>query len=158
MTVIYSNTNGGDILLTKNWAKGLLHRLGYVKRRVSSKAKVSVPEFEANKAQFVFDVKSIIEMEEIPKELVINWNHTGIHYIPVSNWTMAKEGSKSAGTEYKRQITAVFANTIAGDFLCPQIIYSGTRRLPTVPFPKGWHVTYTENHGLMRRPQRTTST
>ncbi len=33
-------------------------------------------------------------MEEIPSELVINWDHTGIHYVPVSNWTMAKEGSK----------------------------------------------------------------
>lgn len=64
---------------------------------------------------------------------------------------MAKEGSKRieiAGTEDKRQITAVFANTMAGNFLCPQIIYSGKtqRCLPTVQFPKGWHVTYTENH------------
>ena len=64
---------------------------------------------------------------------------------------MAKEGSKRieiAGAEDKRQITAVFANTMAGDFLCPQIIYSGktSRCLPTVTFPKGWHVTYTENH------------
>ena len=71
--------NGGHILLTKNWAKSLLHRLGYVKRPASSKAKVSVPEFEAHKDQFAFDVKSIIE---IPKELVINWDHTGIHYVP----------------------------------------------------------------------------
>ena len=68
-------------------------------------------------------MKSIIEIEEIPKKLVINnWDHTRIHYVPKSNWTMAKEGSKHieiAGAEDKRQITAVFANTMVGDFLCP---------------------------------------
>lgn len=143
--------NGGYLSLTKNWAKSLLHRLGYVKRRASSKAKVTVADFEAFKSQFVFDVKTIIEMEEIPSELVINWDHTGIHYVPVSSWTMAKEGSKRIeifGTDDKRQITAVFADTLAGDFLYPQVIYAGktSRCLPSVQFPAGWHVTYTENH------------
>jgi hypothetical protein len=33
----------------------------------------------------VFDV-TFAEMEEIPKELIISWDHMG--------WTMAKEGSK----------------------------------------------------------------
>ena len=27
-------------------------------------------------------------MEEIPDELVINWDQTGIKYVPVSQWTM----------------------------------------------------------------------
>ena len=35
-----------------------------------------------------------MEMEEIPRQLLINWDHTGIQYVPVSAWTMAKEGSK----------------------------------------------------------------
>ncbi len=140
--------NGGHISLTKNC---LLQRMGYVKRRASSKAKVTVSDFEAYKSQFVYDINTIIEMEEIPTELVINWDHTGIHYVPISSWTMAKEGSKRIeifGADDKRQITAVFANTMAGDFLYPQIIYAGktSRCLPLAPFPKGWHVTYTENH------------
>ncbi len=46
------------------------------------------------KAQFVFDVTSIIEMEELPPDLFINWDHMGIHYVPVSNWTLAGKGSK----------------------------------------------------------------
>ena len=66
----------------------------FVKRRTCTKAKVSLPDFERFKAQFVFDVKAVIEMEEIPSELVINWDQTGIHYVLVSSWTMAKEGSK----------------------------------------------------------------
>ena len=34
--------NGGHIDLTKHWAKYLLSRMGFVKRRVNSKAKVTV--------------------------------------------------------------------------------------------------------------------
>ena len=50
--------------------------------------------FEECKTQFVYDVKAIMELEEIPDELVIIWDHTGIGYIPVSNWTMEAEGNK----------------------------------------------------------------
>ena len=68
-----------------------------------------MPEFAAHKTQFAFDVKSIIEMEEIPLGI---GSQLGSHRNPlcaVSRWTMAKEGSKRieiAGTEDKRQITA----------------------------------------------------
>ena len=142
--------NGGHINITKGWAKSFLDRMGYVKRRASTRAKVSPADFEALKNQFLFDVKIVVEME-IPKALVINWDHTGIHYVPVSSWTMAKEGSKRveiAGINDKRQITAVFANTMSSDFLPPQIIYAGktSRCLPSVQFPDDWHVTYTQNH------------
>ena len=47
--------NGGGISLTKDWPKSLLHRMGMVKRRVSTKAKVSVNEFEKLKAEFFLD-------------------------------------------------------------------------------------------------------
>ncbi len=100
--------NGGHIACSKSWAKSFLGRLGYVKRRVSTKAKVTVADFDAYKAQFIFDIQAIVELEEIPPDLIINWDHTGIHYVPVSNWTLAKEGSKRieiAGSDDKRQIT-----------------------------------------------------
>ena len=38
--------NGGHISLTKNWAKYVTKRMGFVKRRASSTAKVSVNDFE----------------------------------------------------------------------------------------------------------------
>ncbi len=64
---------------------------------------------------------------------------------------MAMEGSKRVeivGIDDKRQITAVFGCTLKGDFLPPQIIYSGKtqRCVPTINFPSDWHVTYTPNH------------
>ena len=143
--------NGGHISLTKTWAKYLMHRMGFVKRRASTKAKVSVSDFEALKAQFIYDIQVVVEMEDIPGELVVNWDQTGIHYVPVSSWTMEKGGSKRveiAGIDDKRQITAVFAGTLVGDFLPPQLIYQGKTKksLPSVEFPSNWHVTYTDNH------------
>ena len=59
----------------------LIQLMKFVKRRASTTAKVSPLDFEQCKAQFVFDVKAMIEMEEIPSELVINWDQTGIHYV-----------------------------------------------------------------------------
>ena len=49
----------------------------------------------------------------------------------------------------KRQITAVFAGSLSGDFLPPQLLYEGktTRCLPCFQFPPTWNVvTYTANH------------
>ena len=53
-----------------------MERMGFVKRRASTKAKVSVSDFQQLKVQFVIDVKVVIEMEEILGELVINWDQT----------------------------------------------------------------------------------
>uniref|UniRef100_A0A1X7TX50 DDE-1 domain-containing protein n=1 Tax=Amphimedon queenslandica TaxID=400682 RepID=A0A1X7TX50_AMPQE len=94
-------------------------------------------------------------MEEIPHELVINWDHMGINYIPVSNLTMAEgvHRVKIVGLGNKRQLTVVFACSLNGDFLPPQVIYAGKtpRCLPSVSFPKSWHVTFTENHWANER-------
>ena len=48
----------------------------------------------------------------------------------------------------KRQLTAVFAGTMKGDFLPPQLIYQGktSKSLPSVEFPPEWHITFSENH------------
>ena len=81
------------------------------------KAKVSLQEFDRLKVQFLFDVKVVMEIEEIPPELVINWDQTSIHYVPVSSCTMAKLGSKRveiASIDDKRQTTAVFGGSMAG--------------------------------------------
>ena len=70
----------------------------------------------------------VVSMDEIPKELIINFDQTGIHYVPVSNWKMAEEGAKRVelvGKDDKRQLTAVFAGSMSGEFLPPQLVYQG---------------------------------
>lgn len=67
-------------------------------------------------------------MEDIPHDLLINWDHTGINYVSVSNWTMAAEGSKRievARLSDKHQLTVVYIALMTGDFLPPQVIYAG---------------------------------
>ena len=44
---------------SKSWARSFLGRLGFVKRRASTKAKVTAADLDAHKAQFVFDIQYI---------------------------------------------------------------------------------------------------
>ena len=143
--------NGGHVVLTKEWARNILHRLGYVKRKSNSKAKVIPDDFTQLKSNFLADIHAIVEMEEIPPALTLNWDHTGLKYVPVSSWTMAKEGSKRveiSGIDDKRQITALFTVSLDGSFLSIQLIYCGKLRacLPPTKFPSDWHITYSHNH------------
>ena len=66
---------------------------GLSRDRSLQKLNFSVDEFEEHKLQFFFDTKAIIKMEDIPESLIINWDHTGIHYVPVGAFTMEKEGT-----------------------------------------------------------------
>ena len=80
-------------------------------------------------------------MNEIPPSLVINWDQTGIDYVPVSSWIMEMEGSKRievAGIDDKQLLTAVFAASLVGHFLLLQLVCKGKtpKCLPTtVKFP-----------------------
>ena len=90
-------------------------------------------------------------MDEIPTDMIINWDQTSINYIPVASWTMESEGSKKVeiiAKDDKRQIMAVLAGSLKRDFLPFQIIYEGktSRCLPAVKFPPDWHATFGENH------------
>ena len=81
-----------------------------------------------------------MEFDEIPMDMIVNWDHTGINYVPVSSWTMAAEGSKRVeigGLTDKRQITLVVAGSMNGDILPFQVLYSGKkgRCLPNINFP-----------------------
>ena len=129
-----------------------MSRIGFVKRWVTTKAKPSITAtFEESKAQFIFDIKAIIALEEIPNSLVLNWDQTAVRYVPVSSWTMEKVGAKRVeiiGSDERRQMTALFTVSMAGDFLAPQLIYQGkpVKCHPKVNFPPDWSVTHTETH------------
>ena len=38
------------------------------------------------KSQFLSDINALVEMEEIPTAAIINWDHTGIKYVPIGGW------------------------------------------------------------------------
>ena len=77
--------NGGYTEITKSWAQRLLERMNLVKRKGTTAVKVLPSNFEKLKKQFLSDVCSTVIMEDIPEELIVNWDQTGLKYVPVSN-------------------------------------------------------------------------
>ena len=67
--------------MTKDWAKYLLHRMGFVKRKATTKDKVDIKEFEEIKRLFLLDVNNVVQMDEICNDMIVNWDQTGINYI-----------------------------------------------------------------------------
>uniref|UniRef100_A0A1X7V892 DDE-1 domain-containing protein n=1 Tax=Amphimedon queenslandica TaxID=400682 RepID=A0A1X7V892_AMPQE len=137
--------------LTKAWAKYFLSRINFVKRKETMKAQILPSDFQSFRLQVVQDVKGGVTMEDIPSQLIINWDQTGLNYVPMSEWTMEKRGTKRVpitGISNNRQITAVFGGTSSGNFLPMQLVYQGKtiKCLPPVTFPAEWDVTYSENH------------
>ncbi len=65
------------------------------------------------KEQFLFGV---VEMEEIPPELIFNWDQTAISIVPGSSWTMELKGTTRIGISDKRQITALFVEQLHVSF------------------------------------------
>uniref|UniRef100_A0A8W8P487 DDE-1 domain-containing protein n=1 Tax=Magallana gigas TaxID=29159 RepID=A0A8W8P487_MAGGI len=51
------------------------------------------------------------------------------------------------GLDDKRQVTVVFAGTLSGDFLAPQVIYQGNTSAchPEYDFPLAWNITHSPN-------------
>ena len=108
-------------------------------------------EFEVMKQQFLADIAAEVIISEIPHDLVINWDPTGINIIPTGDWTMHMSGEKIvpiAACDDKQEITAVLAATVTGKSLKPQLLYKGTTKgcHPTVEFPSGWDIWHSANY------------
>ena len=73
--ILLKNPTLSSNLLTKEWAKYLLKRMGLVKRKGNTKAKAKVEIEKLNKVRKLFhqDIRNVIVMDEVPAELVVNW-------------------------------------------------------------------------------------
>ena len=77
-------------------------------------------DLQTLKELFLPDIKNVVSLDDMPPALIVNWDQTGINYVPVSSWTMESEGLKRVelvGKDDKRQITAVFGCSLMGDLL-----------------------------------------
>ncbi len=143
---------GSHIDLSYSWWYPLVRRMKFVKRKATTaKSKFSGQQFSTLKRAFLRDVALTVEMEDIEPELIVNWDQTGLKIVPVSSWTINEKGAKRVeivGLTDKRQITAVFCGSLTGEFLPPQLIYTGkTRRChPRFKFPNDWSITHSANH------------
>ena len=98
-------------------------------------------DFAEVKRSVLRSVVETVTLEEIPPELILNWDHTRIMIIPSSSWTMHEWGVRRVeltGLKDKRQITAVFCGSIQGDFLPIQLIYKGTTNVVFLVITSQW--------------------
>ena len=72
--------NGGHIILRKSWAKYLLETMDFVKCHATTKHVPNLHNFDCLRDQYLLDVKAVVQLEEIPDSLIINWDQTGINY------------------------------------------------------------------------------
>ena len=87
------------------------------------------------------DIKAEVLMNDVPCQLVFNWDQTAVHYVPTGQWIMHRYKKKIipiANSDDKHQITAVLAVTLTGEFLPTQLIYLRKTQHchPKVPFLK----------------------
>ena len=81
---------GGHVELNRHWAYLLLHRMNFVQRKMTTtKSKYAIADFDRLKMEFLEDVVATVEMEEIPMELILNWDQTGIRMsqVTIGPWT-----------------------------------------------------------------------
>jgi uncharacterized protein Yka (UPF0111/DUF47 family) len=88
--------NGGGIDITRDWALSIMKRMHLFKRRGNSTAKPEIKDFEEKKTKYLKEIESLVDKYDIPPQLIINWDHTGIHLVSVSRWTMAVTRLKSS--------------------------------------------------------------
>ena len=84
------------------------------KRRGTTKYSMPLADFLQVKATFLQEIIDVVKMEDVPAELMINWDQTGLNLVPAPSWSMAAKGSKCVelkGQNNKQQINTVFWNS-----------------------------------------------
>ena len=100
--------HGGHVQIGVKWAESFLRCRGYVKRKATKAARKLPPNFEDLKSAFLQIIHSEVEQHAISPKLVINWDQTGSKLVPVSQWTLAEQGSTQVpvvGKDDKREIS-----------------------------------------------------
>jgi len=90
--------------------------------------KIPPSQFEESREIFSANIAAEVVMNEIPRELIINWDQTARSIIPMGEWTMEKQGAKAipiANTDDKRQLTVT---TAGGKYLPPQLLYKARQK------------------------------
>jgi len=77
----------------------------FVQRRATTaKSKYAVSDFAGIKKSFLTSLIETVVMEDIPAELILNWDQTGIMIVPSNSLIMIKWEQKSRNCWSKRQM------------------------------------------------------
>ena len=142
---------GGPATLSKAWATSLLKRMNFTKRRSTTKYSVPPENFLQEKNKFLQQIVDIVKMEDIPMELIFNWDQTGLNLVPASPWTMARKGSKRIEmkglTDKRQNHSCILWNDHRRISSSPTNIWRENRPLSCYySFPCDWNITHSDNH------------
>ena len=108
-------------------------------------------DFDKQKSDYLDTISTIVEDNDIPDSMIVNFDQTEVNIVPSSEWTMELKGEKHvcvAGLGEKRQIALVLVCTLSGELLPPQLIYQRkTEKFhPAFSFPDSWDIHLSPNH------------
>lgn len=66
--------------------------MNFTKRRGSTKGGLAPEDLVEVKQTFLSDIVETVSMNDIPEDLIFNWDQTGINLVPGALWTMDKKG------------------------------------------------------------------
>ena len=66
--------------------------MGYVKRKGTTTAKNKPDNYENLWETFLEQIRSTVKFEDIPLDLIFNWDQTGLNYVPVLQLDDGKGG------------------------------------------------------------------
>ena len=69
--------NGGNINLTRDWARSMLRRLNFTKHKSTKGVKTVVSDFENIKLEYLQHTDTAVSENRIPRNLITNWDQTG---------------------------------------------------------------------------------
>lgn len=143
--------NSGVIDVTEAWAKVLRVRMNFVRRKGTKSARHLPTDLVNIKHVLLESIATLIEEHKISHELLINFDQTGSKFVPVSEWSMEKRGSKQVslpGLDDKQEMTVLLGISAAGMLQPPQLLYAGQTEKchSSIAFPPGWDAWHTESH------------
>ena len=137
-----------EFKVTRSWTRSLYQRMNYTRRAVTtSRPVITRSIWNEVRSRYLFEIIDLALKHNIPDELNINADQTPSKFVATDNVTMAKKGEKHisrVGATDKRAITVTLCETLDGQILLFQLIYTGKtkRSLPSVKFPRGFCLSY----------------
>ena len=68
--------------------------MNFTKRRAATKSNPPTGDLVEIKRSFLAEVLETVGLNDIPPELMLNWDQTGINLVPTALWTMDKKGKE----------------------------------------------------------------
>ncbi|GAQ88167.1 hypothetical protein KFL_004060010 [Klebsormidium nitens] len=149
---------GGQLFeVSRSFSRKFANRwLGWTWRRATTAASKLPDDWEQQGDDMAFRIAAICYKDNIPPELVVNSDQTGVHLRPSSDLTYEQKNVKEVkilGKEDKRQITCVVSSSAGGEVLPLQCVFEGKTSAvepqgveATIAKAKGFDLTHSANH------------